>query len=220
MRRQPRSWRPAGVASHRGERVASLRLRSWRQVVVAVLGSTALVVVPPLGVAVAFAAWAQPRLAARRRADRHRRAVLRALPDAVDLLRLAVDAGQSLPLALPGVARRVDEPLDAALQRADREAASGRPLAEALVAALAPLGERAGSLGTALADHLHYGSPLVPLLERQALELRLARRHDAEQEARRVPVRLLLPLVLCILPAFGLLTVVPLLAGSLSALPL
>jgi hypothetical protein len=37
--------------------------------------------------------------------------------------------------------------------------------------------------------------------------------------ARRVPVRLLAPLVTCVLPAFALLTVVPLLAASLESLP-
>ena len=36
----------------------------------------------------------------------------------------------------------------------------------------------------------------------------------AEEAARRVPVKLLFPLVLCVLPAFALLTVAPLLAGA------
>ena len=48
-----------------------------------------------------------------------------------------------------------------------------------------------------------------------AREARLDRRRRAEARARRVPVLLLFPLVLCVLPAFGLLTVVPLLVGSL-----
>ena len=38
--------------------------------------------------------------------------------------------------------------------------------------------------------------------------------------ARRVPVQLLFPLVACVLPAFALLTVVPLLAGTLRTLSL
>jgi tight adherence protein C len=60
---------------------------------------------------------------------------------------------------------------------------------------------------------------LAPGLERLSLELRLDRRRRAEIEARRVPVRLLAPLVVCVLPAFALLTVVPLLVASLRALP-
>ena len=42
-----------------------------------------------------------------------------------------------------------------------------------------------------------------------------AGRHELEVAARRLPVLLLFPLVLCVLPAFVLLTVVPLLASSL-----
>ena len=49
---------------------------------------------------------------------------------------------------------------------------------------------------------------------------RLARQIRAEEAARRVPVRLLFPLVLCVLPAFALLTVAPLLAGALRSLRL
>ncbi len=111
-----------------------------------------------------------------------------------------------------------------------QEVAEGRPTAlvaasphaavrDALVDALSPLGERALSLGHALADHLRYGVPLGPGLERMGSELRLDRRRRAEQDARRVPVRLLAPLVACVLPAFALLTVVPLLAASLRAFP-
>jgi tight adherence protein C len=74
-------------------------------------------------------------------------------------------------------------------------------------------------LAQVLADHLRYGVPLLPALERTGLELRLERRRAAEVDARRVPIRLLGPLVSCVLPAFALLTVVPLLAASLDALP-
>jgi tight adherence protein C len=117
------------------------------------------------------------------------------------------------------VAGRVASPLGDALRTAAAEADQGRPRAEALVAALAPLGGRALALAHALADHLRYGVPLGPTLDRLGSELRLDRRRRAEQDARRVPVRLLAPLVACVLPAFALLTVVPLLAASLRSLP-
>ena len=139
--------------------------------------------------------------------------------DFVELLLLSTSAGRSLPIAHPVVAQRVPAPLGAALRAAALEADQGRPRADALVDALEPLGDRALGLGHALADHLRYGVPLVPTLERLGSELRIDRRRRAEQDARRVPVRLLGPLVACVLPAFGLLTVVPLLAASLQALP-
>ena len=108
-----------------------------------------------------------------------------------------------------------------ALLDADAAAAHGRPRADALRRrARRPSGDRAHALAHVLGDHLRYGVPLLPGLERTGLELRLDRRRAAELEARRVPVRLLAPLVTCVLPAFALLTVVPLLAASLEALPI
>ena len=65
-----------------------------------------------------------------------------------------------------------------------------------------------------------YGTPLLPALDRVAVDARARRRVAADEAARRVPVKLLFPLVLCILPAFALLTVVPLLAGALRSLRL
>lgn len=159
----------------------------------------------------------------RRPARAHRvrtRAVAEALPDAVDLLALCTSAGQSLALAHPQVARLVPGPLGSALLHAERQAAVGRPRADALHEALVDLGDRAPSLAHALSDHLRYGTPLAATLDRLGTELRLDRRRRAEEAVRRVPVRLLTPLLICVLPAFGLLTVVPLLASSLRSLSL
>jgi len=75
-------------------------------------------------------------------------------------------------------------------------------------------------LAAALVDAERYGSPVGAALDRLATEARDHARRRAEERARRIPVLLLFPLVLCILPAFGLLTVAPLLAGALDALAL
>ncbi|MGE3619260.1 MAG: type II secretion system F family protein [Acidimicrobiia bacterium] len=179
-----------------------------------------LVVVPPLALGVVLWAWARPRLAVRRHDEARARAVESSLPDVVDLLALCGAAGWSLPLAVPLVASHMVGPVPGALGSAHELAGRGVPLADALVASLRPLGDRAAALGHVLADHLRYGSALEPSLERLELELRLHRRRQAERRARRVPVRLILPLVTCTLPAFGLLTVVPLLVGSLRSLSL
>ncbi|HET9442168.1 MAG TPA: type II secretion system F family protein, partial [Acidimicrobiales bacterium] len=81
-------------------------------------------------------------------------------------------------------------------------------------------GEGARPLVAALVDAERYGAPLAAALDRVADAARLARQRAAEEEARRVPVKLLFPLVACILPAFGLLTVAPLIAGGLRAVRL
>ena len=160
------------------------------------------------------------KLRTHRRRRMHEHAVRRALPDLVDLLRLALTAGLTLAEAHPLVAAHVAAPVGPVLLDADAAAARGLPRADVVLAALAPLGDRAHALAHVMGDHLRYGVPLLPGLERTGFELRLDRRRAAELEARRVPVRLLAPLVTCVLPAFALLTVVPLLAASLEALPL
>ena len=163
--------------------------------------------------------WARRHLRRRRTAAARTRDIRRALPDVVDLLALASTAGLSLPLAHPLVAAHVPPPVGPALVAADVAALAGRPRADALRDHLSPLGDRPRALAQVLGDHLRYGVPLLPALDRIGLELRLDRRRAAEVDARRVPVRLLAPLVACVLPAFALLTVVPLLAASLDALP-
>ena len=194
---------------------ASRRQLRWWGAVVAL----ALVGAPVAAGPVAAAGWVWARRRRHRTARDGERSVTRALPDAVDLLALCARAGLALPIAHGLVAARLPAPIGPALVLADREAAAGRSRADALTDALTPLGDRAATLAHVLAEHLRYGVPLGPALDRLSGELRAARRRQAEEDARRVPVRLLGPLVACVLPAFGLLTVVPLLAASLRALP-
>jgi Flp pilus assembly protein TadB len=179
----------------------------------------AAVVALPLAPLPALLAAASARRAATRVVARSRDAVARDLPDAVDLLLLCATAGLSLPLSLGAVAPRLGGPLGAALRAAEVACAHGRLRPDALREALAPLGDRSATLAHVLGDHLRYGVALAPALERIGTDLRHERRRAAEERARRVPVRLLGPLVACILPAFALLTVVPLLAASLRGLP-
>jgi tight adherence protein C len=62
------------------------------------------------------------------------------------------------------------------------------------------------------------GLPLAPLLDRLAGDARAARRRHGEAEARRLPVRLTFPLVVCTLPSFVLLAIAPAVLGALSTL--
>ena len=121
--------------------------------------------------------------------------------------------------ALDGVARHSDGPLAAELRRIGYEVARGRRLADALDD-LPPRGEALRPLVAALVAADRYGAPLGPGLERLADDVRATCRRRAEELARRVPVKLLFPLVTCILPAFALLTVAPLIASALRSLRL
>ena len=185
----------------------------------AVLAVLLLPAAPPAAVLVVAVAWVRIRRAVLLAARTARHTVARTLPDAVDLLLLCTTSGMGLALAHAEIGPRLPGPLGVAFVTAHRRAERGVSRAEALLESLSPLGDRATALAHVLADHLRYGVALGPSLERLGFELRLDQRRLAEEEARKVPIRLLGPLVTCILPAFGLLTVVPLLAASLQRLP-
>jgi tight adherence protein C len=159
-------------------------------------------------------------LRAGRRARRVTLASARESADVIDLFALAVGSGLNLRLALAAVASRAPptwtDPLATTVTRIDR----GIGVADALDELPALVGEHAHPLVSVLVSSERYGTMLLPALERLATEARFDRRRRAEEAARRVPVKLLFPLVLCILPAFGALTVAPLIAGALGSLRL
>ena len=161
-------------------------------------------------------AIAPPPRAASARA--RRRTVEAGYADAVELVVLAVRAGH-----LPAAALRAVQPhlpaaladgFGAVLQRVD----AGHRFADALDELPRSLGSVAVSLAQSLAAADRDGLPLAPVLERLAFAARMLRRRRADTLARQLPVRLSLPLVLCTLPSFVLLAVVPLLLAALSSL--
>ncbi len=153
----------------------------------------------------------------RRALRRSEDSVRAALPDVVDLFRLAVGAGLSIHQSVEVVATCAPDPVGPVLREVRRQVALGVRLGDALQA-LHALGDPARPLAAALLGAARYGTPLSVALDRVAVDARLLRRRRAEERARRLPVQLLFPLVMCVLPAFGLLAVVPLLAGSLPSM--
>jgi tight adherence protein C len=154
------------------------------------------------------------RLRRDRRADT---ALARELPVAIDLLGVAVGAGCTPYLAVEAVTRW-GPPVVAARFRSVLRACE---LGSAFGAALDAMGSETRALARvadALRSAERTGSPIGPALGRLASEERGALRRRAEAHARRVPVRLLFPLVFLVLPAFVLLTVVPGLVAGLARL--
>jgi tight adherence protein C len=146
--------------------------------------------------------------------------VRRALPDVVDLLRLAVAGGATVQLGLLAVHRHVDGIVGVAVGDAIAAIEAGSPIADEIERLRDALGPSSHSLVALLRASLLDGAPLAPALDRLADELRADRRRHAEAAARRLPVRLLFPLVCCALPALVLLSVVPLLVGTFRLLRL
>jgi len=132
-----------------------------------------------------------------------------AVADVVDLFALSCGAGLTVASALRLVAAHTGGPLGRAFGDALAEVDDGARLSDVLADMPARVGEVVRPLSSALAMAARYGTPVVPALERAAVEIRLAQRRTLEERARRLPVQLLFPLVLCCLPAFALLTVAP-----------
>jgi tight adherence protein C len=184
-------------------------------------GMVAALVIPlPFVPVMAFGLWAVPVVRRRRAVAQRDAAIIRSLPEVVDLFHLGVTAGLTVPLAVEAVARRSHGPLGDELRVALEEVALGRRLGDALDDVPARAGEVVRPLVAALVASDRYGAPLGDALGRLASEVRADRRRRAEEAARKVPVKLLFPLVCCVLPAFGLLTLAPLIAGAVAALGL
>ena len=154
----------------------------------------------------------------RRNVIARKRAILRSLPVTVDLLRLSVLSGLNISAAVSEVAAHTKGPLADELTRAMQMTARGVGVADALDGVVVRTCDEVGPLIWSLTSSERYGAPLSEVLERLARETRLDQERRAEQAARQLSVLLLFPLAGAILPAFALLTVVPLLAGSLSSL--
>jgi Flp pilus assembly protein TadB len=133
---------------------------------------------------------------------------------AVDLVALGVAAGCTPYLAVDLAAAWAPPAAAHALTTVVRTCNAGLRFDDALREAGArEPGMRA--LTDALRTSSTLGSPVGPALARLATELRADLRRRAEARARTVPVRLCFPLVGCILPAFALLTVVPVVLAGL-----
>jgi tight adherence protein C len=127
--------------------------------------------------------------------------LLRALPDAIDLLTISVESGLGFDAAVQQVARNTDGPLADELSRVLREMQIGQGRAEALRA----FGERTNvadvrSFVGSMVQADSFGIPVAQVLRVQSSELRVKRRQRAEEKAQQVPVKMTIPLIFCILP--------------------
>ena len=128
--------------------------------------------------------------------------IQRALPDALDLLTVCVEAGLGFDAALAQVARNTRGPLAAEFSRVLQEIQIGKSRSQALRA----MTDRTTvpelrSFVSALVQAGELGITIADVLREQAKEMRLRRRQRAEEKAQKVPVKILFPLVFCLFPS-------------------
>src|SRR5215469_6174222 len=201
QRRLDVAGNPQGWTSHRILSVKGLGLLT-----LGLLGALAglrspelLVVAGGLGAVIGFFL---PDLLLRNSGQKRQEQIPRALPDALDMLTICVEAGLGFDAALAQVARYTPGPLAAEFARALQEMQIGKSRTEALRS----MAERTTapefrSFISAMVQSAELGIPVAHVLREQAKEMRVRRRQRAEGQAQKVPVKITFPLILCLFPA-------------------
>jgi tight adherence protein C len=132
---------------------------------------------------------------------RRQDSVRKALPDALDLLTICVEAGLGFDAAMRKVADKWDNELSIAFARSLQEMQLGKLRREAL----RDMAERIGaaefeSFVAAVIQSEQLGVSMAKILRIQADDMRVRRRQRAEQKAQRAPVLMLLPMAFLIFP--------------------
>jgi tight adherence protein C len=126
----------------------------------------------------------------------------RELADSLDQITITVEAGLGFEAAVDRLARAGDTPLKREFARMLHEVRFGvsrRQALENLVQRTEIPDVRRFVHAVAQADE--YGIPIAHVLRVQSVELRAKRRQAAEERAMKLPVKILMPLMLCILPS-------------------
>jgi tight adherence protein C len=198
----------------------------------AALGGSALLGLPLLGFSplagILGAAYfggmgyVAPSLQLRIRTKRRQKEMQRALPDALDMLVVSVEAGLGLNQALVRVAEEVDRlspVLSEQMSLVNLEIRAGTPREEAL----RNLAERTGladlaSLVGMLIQTDRFGTSVAQALRIHADTMRTKRRQRAEEAAAKTTIKLIFPLVFCIFPALFVVILGPALIQIMQAL--
>ena len=163
------------------------------------IGVTRTLVVALVGAVVGYYL---PEWILRSRAGKRQKQIQLALPDALDLMSITVEAGLSFDAALDRVSREMGGPLGEELYRVVQEMRLGKGRGEALrdLAGRTTVDELK-SFVMAMVQAEIFGISIAKVLHVQAGELRVKRRQRAEEKAQKLPVKIIFPLILCIFPA-------------------
>jgi pilus assembly protein TadC len=146
----------------------------------------------------------------KRRIKSRQRAIDRNLPYTLDLMVACLEGGLSLDATLAKVVEQTEGPLAVEIRKTLQEMALGRPNADAI----RDLGDRTGAPGLkrltediGQADRM--GISIAESMRALAHDARIARRQQAEEMARKAPIKMVPVLIFCVLPALGIVTTAP-----------
>ncbi len=129
-------------------------------------------------------------------------AIIRALPDALDLLTICVEAGLGFDAAMSRVHEKWDDPLAQELGRVIRDIGLGKARRDAL----RDMADRmevpdVTSFVAAIVQTEQLGVSIAKVLKIQSEQMRIKRRQRAEEKAHQAPVKMLFPMIFLIFPS-------------------
>ncbi len=171
------------------------------------LGGPLLVLLPMILV---MAVWLLPDLRLTGMAKTREAQIETQLPDVLDQLTISVEAGLGFDSALLRLTQSSEGPVTDQLSRVVQDIRLGL----ARDAALKALASRTESpdlrtFANAMAQAGRHGLPIASVLRAQAAEAREKRKFRAEERAHKVPVKILIPLILCVLPTLFIVLIGP-----------
>jgi tight adherence protein C len=190
-----------------------------RLVAAAVVGAIGLLLgilmASPIYMVVGLAAGAilgyyAPVLWLKQKVDARRAQIQKGLPDAMDLLVIAVDAGLGFDAALARVTDKYKNALSDMFAKVLREVSLGRPRLEAMD----EMGRSSGvddlhNFIQAIIQSEQFGTGIGKILRIQADEMRRKRRQRAQEKAAQATLKMMLPMVGCIFPTLWIVLLGP-----------
>jgi tight adherence protein C len=141
---------------------------------------------------------------------RRQKEVRNAMPDALDLLTICVEAGLGFDAAMSKVSEKWETELSLAFARVIREVQLGKVRREALK----DMSDRLGiaeltSFVAAIIQSEQLGVSMAKVLRIQSDQMRMKRRQRAEEEAHKAPIKMIIPLALLVFPSIMIIILTP-----------
>jgi tight adherence protein C len=158
----------------------------------------------------AFAGFFLPHLMLTSKITGRQKEIRKAMPDALDLLTICVEAGLGFDAAMSKVSEKWENELSLAFARVIREVQLGKVRREALK----DMSDRLGipemtSFVAAIIQSEQLGVSMAKVLRIQSDQMRVKRRQRAEEEAHKAPVKMIIPMALLIFPSIMIIILTP-----------
>jgi tight adherence protein C len=151
-----------------------------------------------------------PHIMLTTRVTRRQKEIRNAMPDALDLLTICVEAGLGFDAAMSKVAEKWETQLSLAFARVIREVQLGKVRREALKDMADRLGiAEMTSFVAAIIQSEQLGVSMAKVLRIQSDQMRLKRRQRAEEEAHKAPIKMIIPLALLVFPSIMIIILTP-----------